>query len=421
MNSVYYSFNPWWEGRPFDTGIRRDFYLNKLKESLDRKQIEVLVGSRRAGKTTLLRQFIRELLDRQVAAKDIAYLALDHPSLAGVPLATHVKAVRKLFSHDRGRRLFLFLDEVQESPSWEAELKALYDSNDLKIFCGGSTSGLIKSQGGKLTGRQIVNRVDLLSSAEFINFRGDKPSLSEDYKFERLAEEYLTIGGYPENALRPSTEYLGNLIDDILSRDIMRLFPVRKPFLLKELLRLLAASAGSRTSFNKLGRVLSLSLDTVKDYVALLESAFLIAQLEKWTDSWTEKAYAAKKIYLLDNGVKTLITGAGDEGAKAEAAVFAELRRQNADCGYFAESEREVDFVIGTSRAALPIEVKFISSFDRDDRKYAGLKLFLRRFPKTRQAVVVTRTAEKEDEIGGTPVRCVPLWKFLLDAGTYLA
>jgi hypothetical protein len=137
MDSVYYSLNPWWEGRPFETGIRRDFYLNKLKESLDRKQIEVLIGSRRAGKTTLLRQFIRELLDRPVAAKQIAYLALDHPSLAGVPFTAHVKAIRRLFSHDRGRRLFLFLDEVQESPSWEAELKALYDSNDLKIFCSG--------------------------------------------------------------------------------------------------------------------------------------------------------------------------------------------------------------------------------------------------------------------------------------------
>jgi hypothetical protein len=280
---------------------------------------------------------------------------------------------------------------------------------------------LIKSQGGRLTGRQIVNRIDLLSFAEFIDFRGHRPSLSEDYKFERLADEYLTIGGYPENALRPSTEYLGNLIDDILSRDIMRLFPVRKPFLLKELLRLLAAFVGSRTSFNKLGRVLNLSLDTVKDYVAHLESAFLVAQLEKWTDSWSEKAYAAKKIYLLDNGVKTLFTGAGDEGVKAEAAVFAELRRQSADCGYFAESEREVDFVIGTNRVPLPIEVKFVSSFDRDDRKYAGLKLFLRRFPKTKQAVVVTRAAEKEEEIGGTPVRCVPLWKFLLDADKYLA
>jgi hypothetical protein len=421
MESVYYSLNPWWEGRRFETGIRREFYLNKLKASLERKQIEVLIGSRRAGKTTLLRQFIRELLDRPVDAKDIVYLALDHPSLAGTTLSEHIKAVRKLFSHDLGRRLFLFFDEVQESPSWETELKALYDANDLKVFCSGSTSSLLQSQGGKLTGRQIVNRVDLLSFSEFVDFRGGRPSFSEDYKFERLADEFLLHGGYPENALHPSMEYLANLIDDILSRDIMRLFPVRKPFLLKELLRLLAASVGSRTSFNKLARVLGVNLETVKDYVAHLESAFLVAPLEKWTNSWSDKVYAARKIYLLDNGIKTLITGPGDEGAKAEAAVFAELRRRGVPCGYFAESEREVDFVIGTAVAPLPIEVKYLSSFDGDDRRYAGLKLFLKRFPKSIRAVVVTRAVDKEEKIGTTPVCCVPLWKLLLDGDVYLA
>lgn len=94
--------------------------------------------------------------------------------------------------------MFLFLDEVQESSSWETELKSLYDSNNLKIFCSGSTSALIQSQGGKLTGRQIVNRVDLLSFAEFIDFRGGRPLPSEDYKFERLADELQQARPGPE-------------------------------------------------------------------------------------------------------------------------------------------------------------------------------------------------------------------------------
>ena len=100
---------------------------------------------------------------------------------------------------------------------------------------------------------------------------------------------------------------------------------------------------------------------------------------------------------------------------------FAELRRRGVPCGYFAESEREVDFVIGTAVAPLPIEVKYLSSFDVDDRRYAGLKLFLKRFPKSNRAVVVTRAVDKEEKIGTTPVRRVPLWKFLLDGDAYLA
>jgi predicted AAA+ superfamily ATPase len=210
------------------------------------------------------------------------------------------------------------------------------------------------------------------------------------------------------------------LIDDILVRDIVRLHPMRKPFLLKELLRLLAASDGSRTSFHKLSRVLNISLETVRDYVAYLESAFLVAHLEKWSDSLSDKTYAAKKLYLLDNGVKTLITGSGDDGAKAEAAVFAELRRGGIESGYFAESEREVDFVTGASRSPRPVEVKYVSSFDEGDKRYAGLRLFLRRFPAAKKAVIVTRSVDKEENINGTPLRCVPLWKFLLDPAAFL-
>jgi len=419
MESVYYSLNPWWEVRPFEIGIRRADYLKKLPAQLNRKQIEVLIGSRRAGKTTLLKQLIKELLERSIPARDITYLALDHPPLAGTSLSGHVKAVRKIFSHDVGSRLYLFLDEVQESPGWEAELKALYDADNLKIFGSGSTSALLKSQGGKLTGRQIVTRIHQLSFGEFLAFRGEQPALAEDYKYEALADEYLKTGGYPEYVLHPSPEYLANLIDDILSRDIVRLFPVRKPFLLKDLLRLLAACQGSRMSYSKLGRALHLSVDTVKDYVAHLESAFLVAPLEKWTESWTDKAYSAKKIYLLDNGVKTLFTGPGDEGAKAEAAVFAELRRRGTDAGYFAESERETDFVTGTSCSPLPIEVKYVTAFDWDDKRYSGFKLFLKRHPKTKEGIVVTRTVEKEDRKNGVFIRCVPLWKFLLFSERY--
>ncbi|MGZ4886934.1 MAG: hypothetical protein ACXVJK_04230, partial [Candidatus Aminicenantales bacterium] len=85
------------------------------------------------------------------------------------------------------------------------------------------------------------------------------------------------------------------------------------------------------------------------------------------------------------------------------------------------ESEREVDFVTGTSRSPRPVEVKYVSSFDEGDKRYAGLRLFLRRFPETKKAVIVTKAVDKEEKINETPVRCVPLWKFLLDPAAFLS
>ena len=420
MEALYYTFNPWWEGKDFESGIDRPDYLDHLPDTLKRKQVEVIIGSRRIGKTTLLKQYIKKLLQGGVSGNDIFYLALDHPSLASLPISGHLKNMRRMFMHGREKRLFLFLDEVQESPNWELELKGVYDMENLKIFCTGSTSALIKAQGGRLTGRQIITTLYPLSFGEFLLFQGQRPSVSEDYKYEKLVEDYLAFGGYPEQVLNPSVEYMSNLLDDILARDLIRLYPIKKAFALKDLMRLLASSVGSRTSYNKLAKVLGLSLDTVKEYINYLESAFLVMPVEKWTTSYSEKVYAQKKVYLWDTGIKTLLTGPSDEGSKAENAVFMELQRKRISCGYFAESEREVDFITGTTEKPCPVEVKYVSSFDWSDRRFSGVKLFLRRFPTTKRVLLITRNVETELKIDSTDISVVPLWKFLLSSEAYV-
>lgn len=407
--------NPWWEGRPHDSGIMRESYVERLASAVSRRQVEILVGSRRVGKTTILRQVMAGLLSSGISPKDICYLALDHPALAATPVSGHLKAFRKMFMHNRGRMLYLFLDEIQDSPDWEAEMKALYDTERLKIFCSGSTSALITRQGGKLTGRQIVTTVFPLSFAEFLLFRGVTPSLAEDYRYESLVEEYLAAGGYPEQVLSPSHEYLASLLDDILARDLVRLFPVKKPLVLRDLMRLISASTGSRISFNRLSKLLGISLDTAKEYVGYLDSAFLVATMEKWSTSHSERIYAQKKLYLCDTGIKTLFTGARDEGSRAENAVFMQLKRIGIATGYYAESELEVDFIVGTPMEPLPIEVKMLDALDMGDKRMAGLRMFLRRHPAAKRALVVSRSASATREIGDITVEAVPLWKFLLN------
>jgi len=420
METIYYSLNPWWEDQTFDSGIKRDIYLQGLPLQLERKQVEIVIGSRRSGKTTLLKQFIRELLEKGISKKDILYLPLDHPNLSATPISEHLKTLRKIFSHGRDRKLYLFLDEIQDSPGWETELKSIYDSEPLKVFCSGSSSYLVTRQGGKLTGRQIIRTIYPLSFREFILFRGGPPKLSEDYKYEKLATEYLEVGGYPEQVLKPSHEYMTNLIEDILARDLIRNYPIKKPYALRDLMRLVAASTGSRISYNKLSKTLGLSLDTVKDYISYLEAAFLLKSIEKWSTSHSERIYAQKKVYLWDNGIRTLFTGSGDEGSKAENAVFMEISRNGFPCGYYAESEREVDFIIGSYKSPLPVEAKYVDAIDWNDRRLSGLRLFLRRFPGTKRMVLVTKNFEGESKIADASIIAVPLWKFLLNSSEYL-
>jgi predicted AAA+ superfamily ATPase len=125
---TFYLMNPWWEGKLPDTGVPRSRYVDLLQQAEKRKQIEIVLGGRRVGKTTLVKQCIVKWLERGLDANDILYMAMDHPRTAGTSISELLRAFRALFGHSRNRRLWLFLDEVQESPSWEAELKALYDT-----------------------------------------------------------------------------------------------------------------------------------------------------------------------------------------------------------------------------------------------------------------------------------------------------
>jgi len=414
MEDAYYILNPWWEGRSADTGIPRRGYLLQLEAALSRRQIELVVGGRRTGKTTLVLQFASHLFASGVAARDILYLALDHPRLSPVSLSDHLRTFRGLFSHPRQRKLWLVLDEVQGSPDWEAELKALYDHENVKLVCTGSTAALLASQGGKLTGRQIVTTLYPLSFAEFLAFRGYEFSRAEEYRWVAAADEYLEAGGYPEQVLHPSDMYLGQLLDDVLARDLVRAYQLRHPQSARDLLRLLAAGIGTRTSYSRLARALGIGPDTVKEYVAQLTAVYLVSPLEKWTTSHTERLYAPRKVYFLDTGFKSLLTGKGDLGAKAENAVFADLLRRGARVGYYAESSREVDFVSGPPDNPAAVEVKYDNTFDWRDRRLEGVRMFLRRSPGCRSVTVVTRDARAELEANGTKVTAIPLWQYLL-------
>lgn len=414
VEEVYYAFNPWWERKPFEAGVPRPTYTERLAKSLERRQIDIVLGSRRVGKTTILKQLVKSVLDRGAEPNRIFYLALDHPELARMSVSEHLRTFRRLFMHEREVGLTLLLDEVHESPNWEGELKAIYDLEKVKIVCSGSTASLLRSQGGKLTGRQIVTTIYPLSFEEFLAFKQVRVSSAEEYKYEQLADDYLQTGGYPENVLAPSPEYLANLLEDIIARDLIRLYQIRRADVLRDLFRLLAASVGSRTSFTKLARSLGIAVDTVREYVGYFESAFLVGLLEKWTTSHTEKVYTAKKIYLADTGLKTLLTGSGDLGAKAENAVFLHLMRTGEACGYFAKQQREVDFVCAGFEKPRPLEVKYDTVFDWESRRFGGLRLFLKEYPNTKEALVVSKSVQDSFTHNGARVTVLPLWKLLL-------
>jgi hypothetical protein len=415
MEDIYYMFNPWWEKKKFNTGIKRKDYLKQINNSFKRKQINVILGGRRVGKTTFIKQLIEKCINNSINPKSILYLSLDHPRLYKIPLSEHLKYFRKLFMHSRKKKLYLFLDEIHENINWESELKGIYDLENVKIVISGSTSELLNSQGGKLTGRQIVMKIYPLDFKEYIEFIGQKPDKTENYKYEKLLENYFKCGGYPENVLNHSDEYLNNLLEDIIARDIVKLYNIRNPNILKDLFVLISSSIGTKVSYNRLSNVLGLSVDAVKEYINYFESAFLLTRIEKWTTSNKEKIYSNKKIYLNDIAFKTLITGPGDLGFKLENVFFNYLFRNGLKPGYFNQENKEIDFVFKHKNKVNVYETKYITDFNFDDKKFASIKFFIKKNTKIKEINIITKNVEQTYKTDTVTLNIIPAWKALIN------
>ncbi|MCX5854891.1 MAG: ATP-binding protein, partial [Deltaproteobacteria bacterium] len=414
---LYNAVNPWWEGKDFNSGINRDIYPDGIPERLRRsEQIEVLIGGCGVGKTTLLKQVIRRLLDGGMPASAILYLPLHYPAFSEATLAQHLKTVREqIFRYGCSLR-FVFFDEIQEIFGWERKIRELYAWEGLKIFCAGTMPPPAKGPGRQST-RRSVTLVHPLSFREFIRFRGHETGLEAPEQLIPLAEEYLRIGGYPAQVIDPAGDTAARIMASAPVRCIDLLYGRRKTHHLQGILQSLCASVGSPTSYRQLAGDLRLSVDTIKDYLEGLEGAWLAKPLRQWRSRGEERLYATRKFYLGDNGIRTVLAGDADMAGRAENAVFLDLWRRGIPCGYDGESGGVVDFVLGSRARPLPVDVRYETILPGSDGNLSGIRAFIRKFPRTREAVVVSRNVEGSVKIDGVAVRSVPLWKFLRDGG----
>lgn len=408
MDNILYLFNPWWEQKKFFTGVPREIYLEKIKKNLLGKQALLLVGSRRVGKTTLIYQTVKYLLEKGIKPEHIVYLPLDHPSLSGKKILDLLEEVRQLHGLHRENKLFVFLDEVQFFPGWEQEAKAITDFEKVKLVVSGSASTKILSKGTFLTGRTLTITVRPFDFAEFVAFQDKKIEKADTALRDSLLKKYLQIGGYPEYVDRQNPLYFSDLITNVVNKDIAGLFPVKNTALVSQLLALIADRVGAQSSFTKLGKVLDLTNDTIKDYSSYLSATFLVSELGKYSTSRNVTVYSAKKFYLLDTGLLFNLTGKLNLGAAAELAVFQKLSTVSKKLGFYFEDQKEVDFV---NEEGAAYEVKYELS-DLAWEKLAGSikKLPAGRFAKI---TILTGNPRQNQQINKIKVESARLSDFL--------
>lgn len=423
------SYNRFWATGRVDTGIPRDLLAICIRQ-LDKKEVVLLKGVRRSGKSTLMAQMIGVLLESGRKPAQILRINLEEPLFAAEYSVGLLEQIYRLYReqiHPSGK-CYLFLDEIQNIPEWERWVRGRSETEDIKVVITGSSSRLLSYEvGAKLTGRHVSFELFPLSFKEFLRFKGLQAGSPESY-FEQksvirsLFAEYRKYGGFPEVVLRDEIEdkelLLKQYFEDILNRDVVSRTEIRDTLTLQNLAVFLMSNIGRLTSVSNLKKNLGVSQGKVENYASALMESYLLYRLPKLERSMKKSIRARFKPYAIDTGLRNRVafSFSEDSGWLAENIVLNHLRSRHEEI-YYESNGGEVDFVVKEGmKVTRSIQVWHADAADTaiPEREFAAFKLSKGAAAK-RECLLITNDVARTVKAGGARIQCVPLVLFLLD------
>jgi len=334
----------YWGDLKRSPGKMRPKYVSWLIEQSENGNISAVVGVRRSGKSTILKQVIHRLIAQEgVNPRNTLLINLEDPRFIELLQSANLLNLVSTFKEkaDLRSRMYVVFDEIQNVPNWEAIIRTLHDQEpNLKIYLTGSSAQLLgKELGTKLTGRYITTEVFPLSFHEYQRFT------------KKNLKSFVQSGGFPDPVLTSNASIREQLLKDyyesILLRDITARYGIRDDFKLRRLSAQLFASIANQASSYRLSKDIEVSPDTILQYFNYIEDAFLGFFVPKFSQSIRKQNYNPKKFYSIDNGLQSAISFRvlDDMGKLFENAVFLALRREF-DQIYYWQEDKEVDFVV---------------------------------------------------------------------------
>lgn len=419
-------WNPWWSGEEWEEGLYQREELSQVAPLFNRKEILSISGIRRCGKTTLLHLLVKDLLKKGVSSRNIFHLNFEDPVFKGIPIYTLYQKYMELM--DPSGKVFLFFDEVQEADDWEREVRKLYDGlKGVKITVTGSNSSLLKGDYATLlTGRTLFYELYPLSFRDFAATKGittvtkKADILKAGTKLRRAFKEYLKYGGFPEVA-REEDPHMKNVIlkdyyTSILTRDVLRRYPVRQAKKYEKAAHYLLTNFTSPFSAKGLSPVLDINVHTIDEYIGFLEDVYLLFPVNHFSYSLKMQITYPRKVYCVDSGIINAASFkfSEDTGRLLENMVFTALKRAGREC-YYWKGKKKCDFVVregGKATEAMQVTYS-LKSEDVRKREMAGLIEALEGF-NLKKGLILTEDEFDEIKIDGRQINVLPVWYWLL-------
>ena len=329
-------------------------------------KVHTVLGMRRVGKTTFLRQ-VQHAQQQALGAERAVYVSFDDDRLADLPLSQLdmlLEEYYRTFPQFRGRdRVWWFFDEIQVVPGWERFIRRVMDTERVKIVVSGSSARLLSREvHTSLRGRGFETILRPFRFREFLRHRGEEPDkpiarlhAAERSQIEKRLREYLEEGGFPEAQgleSRLRIQLLQSYVDTLLLRDVVERYQVSQISALRWIARACLRNPAAMISAHAMYRDLksqghAISKDTVHALLGYLEDAFLLAFVPLATESERRRNANPRKVYPSDPGLIRAfdISNRRNLGHALETAVLNDLLARGAEVSYVKTDEGfEVDF-----------------------------------------------------------------------------
>jgi len=377
----------------------------KLKESLKFKLIKAVIGPRRSGKSSIIHKVLTD------SKENYAYLNFEDEQIPeGIDFSIIEDALSEVYPNSS----ILFFDEIQVYPRWEQLLNRLERSGK-RVIISGSNSKLLGSElASSLTGRHEL--IEILPFS-FNEYKKAQSTINDD---TLLMKKYLHTGGFPDIAMSRVNEinYLRELWDSIILKDIVQRYKIRNVTELKALLGIFRDSFSSCLSNRSLERAIlnRLSIATIGKFLGYGQGAYLTFMLQNFSFKSRARISSDKKAYLVDTGFySSMKAGAQDDyGRLLENLIFVEILRKglkpNLDFFYYKTlSGKEVDFLIlENGKPSKLIQVAWnIASPKTIERELSALVEASKEL-SIKDLTIITLEEKAVHNIGSLRIRAIP-------------
>lgn len=387
----------------------------------------VVVGLRRAGKSTLLYKKVLDLIAAGVDWNRIIYINFEDERLSEFTAAdfNDLVSVESELSDKKG---YYFLDEVQNVAGWEKFARRMADAKEHIYITGSNAKMLSREIESTLGGRFLTKHVTPYSFSEYLDALGvahDERALlgtKSNGKIRGCCADYLQFGGLPESLqYKAKREYISSVYQKVLLGDIVTRNKIRNDYAVKILIKKVAEAVRNEISYSKLQKTLravnvSLAKDTISDYIRCAEDAYLLFHLENYYANLVEKE-SFPKFYFSDNGILSLFLN-GKESVQLENMVAVALARVYPDEVYYLKSAKtgiDIDFYVPS--AGLAVQAAYSIAGEAREREIGNLKKLAKSAAQAVRLVIVTYEEEETIYEDGVTIEAIPLYKFLLETG----